>query len=195
MIPAGCDPTTTILVIDEQLLVSSALAHALRGKGFDAHSLRVTDLEGLARDVLEHPPGLVLLDLDLGCGPDGRPIDGADLIAPLRARGWSVMVITGTVSLDRIADALARGATSWIVRGATFAELVQAAVEILQGRGQLRPADRGALSGRAGAMRATSRRTACGSGGASTRSPDDQARPPGGQDAMGGQRRDGTATP
>jgi DNA-binding NtrC family response regulator len=126
----------TILVIDEQLLVSSALAHALRGKGFDAHSLRVTDLAGMLRDAVEHAPGLALLGLDLGPGPGGRPIDGVDLIGPLCARGWSVMVITGTVSLDRVGDAMAQGATNWIVRGATFAELVQAAVEILHGQGQ-----------------------------------------------------------
>lgn len=136
--------SATILVIDEQLLVSSALAHALRGKGYDAHSLRVTDLAGMLRDAVEHPPGLALLGLDLGPGPGGQPIDGVDLIGPLCARGWSVMVITGTVSLDRIGDAIAQGATNWIVRGATFAELVQAAVEILHGHGQQQQITNGA---------------------------------------------------
>jgi DNA-binding NarL/FixJ family response regulator len=52
------------------------------------------------------------------------------------------------VSLDRIAHAIAQGATNWIVKGATFAELVHAAVEIMAGRGQLRPAARAALIGR-----------------------------------------------
>lgn len=141
----GQRASATILVIDEQLLVSSALAHILRDKGFDAHSLRVSDLEGGQRDALTHLPGLVLLDLDLGSGPDGQPIDGVDLIGPLCARGWTVMVITGTVSLHRIAEAVAHGAANWIVKGATFAELVHAAVEIVAGRGQLLPADRTTL--------------------------------------------------
>jgi DNA-binding NarL/FixJ family response regulator len=141
----GPHASATILVIDEQLLVSSALAYSLQGHGLDAHSIRVTNLKGVLRDAREHIPGLVLLDLDLGSGPDGQPIDGVDLIGPLCAQGWTVMVITGTVSLDRIADAIAHGAADWIVKGATFAELVQAAVEIMEGRGQLLPADRAAL--------------------------------------------------
>ena len=141
----GQTPAGTILVIDELFLVSSALAHTLRGKGFDAHSLRVTDLAGVRAAARAYQPGLVLLDLDLGCGRDGQPIDGVDLIGPLRELGWTVMVVTGTVSLDRIAHAIAQGATNWIVKGATFGELVHAAVEIMAGRGQLRPAARAAL--------------------------------------------------
>jgi two-component system, NarL family, nitrate/nitrite response regulator NarL len=138
----GTSTTGTILVIDELLLVSSALAHTLRRKGFDAHSVRVTDLAGVREAARAYQPGLVLLDLDLGSGRDGQPIDGIDLIGPLRDQGWTVMVITRTVSLDRIAHAIAAGATSWIVKGATFAELVHAAVEIMAGRGHRRPADR-----------------------------------------------------
>ena len=125
--------TANILVIDEQLLVSSALAHALRDLGLDAHSIRA-DLHAVKTAALAHPPGLVLLDLDLGFSPDGEPLDGIDLVAPLRAQGWTVLMITGTASLDRIADAIAQGAASWIVKGATFDELVHAAVEIMQAR-------------------------------------------------------------
>ena len=76
--------TATILVIDEQLLVSSALAHTLQDLGFDALSIRA-DLPSVRAAALSHPPGLVLLDLDLGSSPDGEPLDGIDLIAPLRA--------------------------------------------------------------------------------------------------------------
>ena len=138
-------PTTasaTILVIDELLLVSSALAYTLQGKGFDAHSLRVTDLNGIQQAARAFVPGLVLLDLDLGSGPDGLPINAVDLIGPLCAQGWTVMVMTGTAQIDRIAEAIARGAANWIVKGATFAELVHAADEIMAGRGQLGQVER-----------------------------------------------------
>ena len=131
------DAAATILVIDEQLLLSSALAHGLRGQGLDAHSVCVTDLAGVLGAALAHRPGLVLLDLDLRSAPDGWPINGVDLVAPLNAQGWTVLVITGTESLDRVADALAQGAVSWIGKGATLAGLVHAAVEIMQGRGRL----------------------------------------------------------
>jgi two-component system, NarL family, nitrate/nitrite response regulator NarL len=134
----------TILVIDDQLLVSSALAYTLRDLGFDAHSVRA-DLAEVESAAQEHSPGLVLLDLDLGSAPDGLPFEGVDLIGPLSAQGWTVLVITGTASLDRIAQAIAHGATNWIVTGASFAELVHAAVEIMAGRGQLPPVDHAAL--------------------------------------------------
>ena len=136
--------SATILVIDDQLLVSSALAYTLRDLGFDAHSIRA-DLAEVQAAALEHEPGLVLLDLDLGSAPESQLLNGVDLIAPLRAQGWTVLVITGTASLDRIAQAIARGATNWIVTGSTFAELVHAAVEIMAGRGQLAPEAQAAL--------------------------------------------------
>jgi len=59
------DAAATILVIDEQLLLSSALARGLRAQGLDAHSVRITDLAGVLGAALAHRPGLVLLDLDL----------------------------------------------------------------------------------------------------------------------------------
>jgi two-component system nitrate/nitrite response regulator NarL len=128
--------TGTILVIDDQLLVSSALAYTLHNLGFDAHSIRA-DLAEVQEAASAHLPGLVLLDLDLGSAPDHHSIDGVDLIGPLRAHGWTVMVLTGIESTDRVADAIARGATSWSVKGGTFAELVRAAVQILKGHGRV----------------------------------------------------------
>lgn len=132
--------TATILVIDEQLLMSSALAHALRDKGFDARCLRVSGLKAVQAAASGYLPGLVLLDLDLGPRAGDQPLAGVDLIGPLCAQGWTVMVITGTSSPSRIADATAHGAASWIGKGATFAEVVHAAVEVMQEHGQARPA-------------------------------------------------------
>ena len=97
----------TVLVIHDQHLVSSTLAIALRDKGFNAYCLCATDLPAVQKAALAYAPGLVLLDLDLCSGPDGQPIDSADLVGSLRAQGWTVMVITGMTSLDRIADAVA----------------------------------------------------------------------------------------
>ena len=115
---SGQQTSATILVIDELLLVSSALAYTLKSKGFDAHSLRATNLKEVQDAALAHEPGLLLLDLDLGSGPDGKPIDGVNLIGPLCEQGWTVIVMTGTASLDRIAEAITRGATNWISKGA-----------------------------------------------------------------------------
>jgi DNA-binding NarL/FixJ family response regulator len=135
----------TILVIDDQQLIASTLAYSLRDNGFDAQYLVVSDLEALETAALAYLPGVVLLDLDLGAGPDGEPLDGVELIVPLRAQGWTVLVITGTTNLDRIAEAIAHGAANWVVKGANFPELLAAVRELAAGRGQLPPAERGAL--------------------------------------------------
>ena len=150
----------TILVVDDQQLIASTLAYSLRDNGFDAHYLLVTDLEAVQTAALAHLPGLVLLDLDLGAGPDGEPLNGVDLIVPLRAQGWVVLVITGTTDLDRIAEAVAHGAANWVVKGANFPELLAAVVEVTEGRGQLPQAERATLIKRYQEVMATHRREA-----------------------------------
>ena len=137
--------STTILVIDDQQLVASTLAYSLRDNGFDAAYLLVTDLEAVQTAALAYLPGIVLLDLDLGAGSGGEPLDGVDLIVPLRAQGWTVLVITGTTDLDRIAEAVAHGAANWVVKGANFPELLTTVAEMTNGRGHLPPAERAAL--------------------------------------------------
>jgi DNA-binding NarL/FixJ family response regulator len=150
----------TILVIDDQQLIASTLAYSLRDNGFDAHYLLVTDLEAVQTAALAHLPGLVLLDLDLGAGPDGVLLDGVDLIVPLRAQGWTVLVFTGTTDLDRIAEAVAHGAANWVVKGANFPELLSTVREMTEGRGQLPQAERATLIKRYQAVMATGRKDA-----------------------------------
>jgi DNA-binding NarL/FixJ family response regulator len=150
----------TILVIDDQQLVASMLTYSLRDHGLDAHYLLVTDLEAVETAALAYLPGLALLDLDLGDGPDGEPMNGVDLLVPLRAQGWTVLVITGTTDLDRIAEAVAHGAANWLVKGANFPELLSTVVEMMAGRGHLPAAERTALIRRYQEMMATRRKDA-----------------------------------
>jgi DNA-binding NarL/FixJ family response regulator len=150
----------TILVIDDQQLVASMLAYSLRDHGLDAHYLLVTDLEAVQTAALAYLPGLVLLDLDLGAGPDSVLMDGVDLIVPLRAQGWTVLVFTGTTDLDRIAEAVAHGAANWVVKGASFPELLSTMREMTEGRGQLPQAERAALIKRYQQVMATGRKDA-----------------------------------
>jgi DNA-binding NarL/FixJ family response regulator len=150
----------TILVIDDQQLVASTLTYSLRDHGFDAHYLLITDLEAVQTAALAYLPGLVLLDLDLGAGPDGEPMDGVDLIVPLRAQGWTVLVITGATDLDRIAAAVAHGSANWMVKGANFPELLSTVVEMSAGRGHLPAAERAAFIRRYQEVLATRRKDA-----------------------------------
>jgi DNA-binding NarL/FixJ family response regulator len=150
----------TILVIDDQQLVASTLAYSLRDHGLAAHYLLVTDLDAVETAALAYLPGLVLLDLDLGAGPDGEPMNGVDLIAPLRAQGWTVLVITGTTDLDRIAEAVAHGAANWVVKGANFPELLSTVAEMAIGRGRLPAGERAAFIKRYQEVMATRRKDA-----------------------------------
>jgi DNA-binding NarL/FixJ family response regulator len=137
--------TGTVLVIDDQELVAASLTYALRAKGLDAQRMSVADLDTVCAAALEHSPGVPLLDLDLGTDENGRSLDGVEFVAPLRAQGWAVLVVTGTTELDRVAAAVAAGASSWLVKGADLAELVNATAALAEGRGGLSESERRAM--------------------------------------------------
>jgi DNA-binding NarL/FixJ family response regulator len=142
------DSSATVLVVDDHQFIATGLVHLLRTRGFNAHAVSATDPAAILAVAGRHSPGVVLLDLDLGVGPDGTPIDGADLVGPLRTAGWTVLVITGTSDLDRIAAAVAAGATNWIIKNVNFDEIARMAIDAAQGRGTLPPAERAALVAR-----------------------------------------------
>lgn len=132
----------TVLIIDDHELVAASLAYLLSSRGMDAHRVPVTDLDTARQAALEYSPGVALLDLELGTGPDGVNLDGVELVGPLRAQGWTVLVVTGTAELDRIAAAVAAGAANWVVKGANLPELVAATVALAEGRGGLTRSER-----------------------------------------------------
>jgi CheY-like chemotaxis protein len=57
-----------------------------------------------------HPPGVVLLDLDLGRDEAGRRVDGVRLVAPLRAAGLQVVILSGSADHARMRAGPADGA-------------------------------------------------------------------------------------
>ncbi len=114
-----------VLVIDDHELFSAALTVALRNEGFDARPLTVAGVQdSLSR--ASGPTGLVVLDIDLGRDAHGRRINGVDLVAGLRARGWKVLVVSGSVDLPGVAAAIAAGAIGSVPKARSFDELVAA---------------------------------------------------------------------
>lgn len=134
--------TGTVLIIDDHELVAASIAYLLCSRGLDAYRAPVADLATARQAASEHAPGVALLDLELGTTPDGTNLDGVELVGPLRAQGWTVLVVTGTAELDRIAAAVAAGAANWVVKGANLAELVAATVALAEGHGGLTRAER-----------------------------------------------------
>lgn len=148
---------TTVLIVDDHELISTTLALSLCTQGFRARRCTVSRPETVLEEAARYPsttwhgghgPGLVLLDLDLGTTGEGLPVDGGELIAPLRAAGWIVLVLTGSTDTDRLAAAVAAGAVGWIAKSAPFDLLVQGVLDVLAGRDLLTPTARTELLAR-----------------------------------------------
>ncbi|RSM48246.1 DNA-binding response regulator [Amycolatopsis balhimycina DSM 5908] len=128
-----------VVVIDDHPLVSTALVVALRAERIDAARIPVTSGTEILAAVRQHRPGLALLDLDLG------DTAGLDLIGPLRADGWAVLVVTACLDRRPIAAAISRGAIGWIGKQESFEQLVAMVVEAVAGHEVLSPAIRDEL--------------------------------------------------
>lgn len=123
-----------VLIIDDHALFSTSIEITLQGRGINAvraKSLAPVDVRTLARELR---PSLVLLDLDLGTGPDGKPIDGAVLARELSSDGWTVLILTGSTDRRRIAEAVAAGAAGWLSKAVPFDELIYTVLDGFAGR-------------------------------------------------------------
>jgi DNA-binding NarL/FixJ family response regulator len=65
-----------------------------------------------------------MLDLELGHGVDGAPIDEIELITGFRARSWSTVVVSAATDERRIATAIAAGAIGYVSKSAPLADLL-----------------------------------------------------------------------
>jgi DNA-binding NarL/FixJ family response regulator len=134
-------PDATVLVVDDHELVGTSLVLGLRSEGLSAHRCRPGGLEQVLAAAAELPPGLVLLDLDLGRDAAGRQIDGLALVQPLIAAGWRVLILSGTSDHTRVGGALAAGAVGWVSKSAPFPGLLRAVRDLLAGQ-EIMPAAR-----------------------------------------------------
>ena len=125
-----------VVVIDDHPLVSTTLVLALRAEQIEAEPIPVTSRAGILAAVGRHPPGLALLDLDLG------DTVGLDLVVPLRAGGWTVLVVTAAQDRRPIAAAISLGAIGWVGKHDSFERLVSVVLDAAAGREVLAPAIR-----------------------------------------------------
>lgn len=128
-------PEPTVLIVDDHELVATSLAMGLRTQGVAAQHCAPAEVLAVAARL---PPGLVLLDLDLGRDVDGRPVDGVDLVQPLRATGWRVVVLSGTVDSGRVGAALVAGAVAAVPKSAPFPRLLTVVTAAVAG-GEVMP--------------------------------------------------------
>ena len=132
-------PSPTVLIVDDHGLVGTVLAHGLRAEGLSARHAGAVDVAGVLAEAGPLPVGLALLDLDLGCDRSGRRFDGVDLIAPLSARGWRCIVLSGAADRVRIGAALAAGAVAAVPKQAPFPVLLGKVRAVLAGHPVMAP--------------------------------------------------------
>ena len=135
-------PTITsanVLIVDDHDLVAMSLALCLRSEGMHAQRHAARSRDGILTAVATLVPGVVLLDLDLGRGPDGEPIDGTTLVAGLCRNGWRVIVLSATSDDARIGRALDAGALACVPKTAALPVLITAIRRATQGLQVMHP--------------------------------------------------------
>ena len=131
-----------ILIIDDHELFSTTLTMALRGEGFDARTLPVASVQDFLARPSRRRSGLVVLDLDLSQGTDGRYVNGADLVADLMARQWQVLIVSGSADRPGIATAIAAGAVGFVPKSRSFETLLGTVVAATAGDPVMSEAER-----------------------------------------------------
>lgn len=131
--------STNVLIVDDHDLVAMSLALCLRSEGMHAQRHAARSRDGILTAVATLVPGVVLLDLDLGHGPDGEPIDGTTLVAGLCRNGWRVIVLSATTDDARIGRALDAGALACVSKTAALPVLITAIRRATQGLPVMHP--------------------------------------------------------
>ena len=131
--------STNVLIVDDHDLVAMSLALCLRSQGLHAQRHAARSRDGILTAVATMVPGVVLLDLDLGRGPDGTAIDGATLVDHFCRNGWRVIVLSATTDEPRIGRALAAGALACVPKTAALPVLIAAIRRATQGVEVMRP--------------------------------------------------------
>jgi two-component system nitrate/nitrite response regulator NarL len=133
LMPPETRPDYPVLVVDDHEMFADVLSMALDAHRFDARRLVPASADDIVRQAESLPPGLVVLDLDLGDSFRGEPMCGADLVRPLRTLGWSVLVVTDTPTDPEVARAVAEGADGVLPKTARFSALLNCVLRLASG--------------------------------------------------------------
>jgi DNA-binding NarL/FixJ family response regulator len=89
-----------VLLVDDHGLFAQSVQIGLHAAGVSARRVHPGSAAAILGECASAAPATVLLDLRLGTGDDGVPIDGLDLVAPVVAAGCQVVVVTAETGDD-----------------------------------------------------------------------------------------------
>jgi DNA-binding NarL/FixJ family response regulator len=121
--------TLSAVVVDDHRLLAQSIAISLRQEGVACTVAPLTDPASLVAGIVDEPPDVVLLDLDLGPGVG----DGGALVAPLVAAGCRVLLVTASTDPVRLAAALEAGALGVLAKTEPIEVLLAAATAVARG--------------------------------------------------------------
>jgi DNA-binding NarL/FixJ family response regulator len=137
--PRPTHVSPNVLIVDDHDLVATSLALYLRSRGLHARRHAARSRDGILAAAATLAPGVVLLDLDLGRGPDGAAIDGTTFIGGLCRNGWRVVVLTTTEDPAGMGRALHAGAHACVPKTASLPVLMTTIRRAVQGIDVLHP--------------------------------------------------------
>jgi DNA-binding NarL/FixJ family response regulator len=122
-----------VVIIDDHELFSTSLMMALRELGNEARKVPVAGLPEFAAQPRGPRPGVVVLDLNLGVGSDGRRISGYNWIRRLGKSGWPVLMVTGSEKHSDAVAAIAEGAAGVVLKSSPLDELLNSVMLAARG--------------------------------------------------------------
>ncbi|MBN1093136.1 response regulator transcription factor [Blastococcus sp. TML/M2B] len=126
-----------VLLVDDHALFAQSVQIGLRAAGIPADRVTARTASGILAGCAAAAPATVLLDLRLGTGDDGVPIDGLDLVEPVTATGCRVVVVTGETEDATWGTAVERGAVTVLSKDCALDELVAVVAAVRDGRAVL----------------------------------------------------------
>jgi DNA-binding NarL/FixJ family response regulator len=122
-----------VLLVDDHALFAQAVEIGLRAAGIEAQRVVPRSAAQIVAAAVEAGAVTVLLDLGLGTGEDGEPLDGLVLVGPLRAQGCRVVVMTGETGDATWGTAVEQGAVTVLPKDTELPALVDVLAAVAAG--------------------------------------------------------------
>jgi DNA-binding NarL/FixJ family response regulator len=129
--------TGAVLLVDDHSLFAQSVEIGLRAAGLTARRVEPRSAADIVAECSAAEGATVLLDLRLGTGVDGVPIDGLDLVAPITRAGCRVVVMTGETGDGTWGTAVERGAVTVLPKDCDLETLIHVLTAVHDGRAVL----------------------------------------------------------